>query len=340
MGEGTKSRMAGAANEDCGVVTRIKKELRAAGNALLRVIQKRGARREVLGGDARECTKPSSKATLAEGMNGKGAKTNRIIAYSKCLFLGNEATKKPGSFFTKFRENVYLHTEDSQRIGAFVYKTRVVDDKTRFFVVCHGKGCDRYQAGYFGDFAALAVRCNVCIIMVDYRGFADSTGEYTIEGVNYDILAAFRHLSDVYGAREISLVGHSLGTAVALEYCRFARGRREDVLPRKVYLIAPFTSTVEVCRDFKVFFIFSYLVPTLASTLENGFNYDSISNARHVCDRLFIFHGSNDGIISVEHSRRIAQAAKCPLTVTDHDHLNIFSDQCTWKSIFKIDTGQ
>lgn len=267
-----------------------------------------------------------------------GKKPNsKVIRYSKRLFLGNEITKKISSYYNKYSENMYLQTEDAETIGAFFYKPRTITTDTQYYIVCHGKGCDRYQAGLFGNLAKVVDLHNVCLIMPDYRGFGDSTGEYTIEGVNYDILAAYRYLVDAYGAKSIGIVGHSLGTAVALEYGKFAKLHRPECLPSRIVCMAPFTSTVDICKDFKVYLLLSFLIPNLEAKIRKEFNYDSISNSSHVKDRLHIIHGAGDDIISHEHGRRIASAAGCPITVTDHTHLTIFNDIGVWNIVFALE---
>jgi abhydrolase domain-containing protein 12 len=62
------------------------------------------------------------------------------------------------------------------------------------------------------------LRANV--LMIDYRGFADSTGSPSQEGLIEDALAAWDWLL-ASGARQedISIVGWSLGTAVGAHLC-------------------------------------------------------------------------------------------------------------------------
>jgi len=65
-------------------------------------------------------------------------------------------------------------------------------------------------------YAAFSSRLNSNVLAIDYRGFGDSEGHPTLEGVSRDARAGWDYLIKA-GARpqDIVIVGHSLGTAVA-----------------------------------------------------------------------------------------------------------------------------
>ena len=54
------------------------------------------------------------------------------------------------------------------------------------------------------------------IIALDYRGYGDSTGIPTIDGVVHDVLHVFKVVRQVCPENPITLWGHSMGTGVAL----------------------------------------------------------------------------------------------------------------------------
>lgn len=263
-------------------------------------------------------------------------KEGRILRHAKKLFLGYEVTVNTQEFYKKFPQNIYLTTEDEQRIGAFFYKPNSFDNDTQYIIFCHGKGCDRSMVSRTGDFERMAIIYNACFLIVDYRGFGDSTGDYTIEGVNYDIMAAYKFLMDSFGPVPISLVGHSLGTAVVFEYGRFAKEKGE-CQPFRIFCLAPFTSTIEICKDFRlVFSLFSFFIRDFERTIRNGFNYDSIKNAKAIGENIYIFHGRNDKIINIKHGKSLADVSNAYFHESDHNHITIFTDESTWKHIFKM----
>lgn len=77
--------------------------------------------------------------------------------------------------------------------------------------------------------------------MVDYRGFAESTGTPSEAGLAIDAYTAWTWLVE-QGAKpeEILIVGHSLGTGVSGMLA--TQLAKEGVKPRGVALLAPFSS--------------------------------------------------------------------------------------------------
>lgn len=267
-------------------------------------------------------------------------KENRVLKYFKKLFLGYETTVKPHKIYNEFKENIYIETEDKETVGAFLLKPKTIDENTDFFIFCHGKGCDRSDVYKVGAFARLVSSYNVCFLLIDYRGFGDSTGKYTISGVNYDLLAGFDYIMKEYNAKSVNLVGHSLGCAIALEYGKFAV-QNNKWIPKNIFCMAPFISTLEICKDFKYFYrIFTFLIPHLSRTIEKYFNYDNLNNARYVKDILYIFHGNQDSLINIKHGKKIAEEVSCKFYELRKNHLNIFIDEQLWDFIIKTANSQ
>ncbi len=269
-------------------------------------------------------------------MNDKCAKESRVVSHIKKLFLGYEITVKPKGLYKEFSENIYIKTDDNENIGAFLIKPKIINQETEFFIFCHGKGCDRIVLYKSGIFTRLINLYNVCFLIIDYRGFGDSTGEYTIQGVNLDVLAAYKFLKKTYNCKSISLVGHSLGCGVALEYGKFAMISKKFI-PKKIFCLAPFISSIEICKDFKtIFSVFSFFIQNLSSIIENNINYDNVENAKFTKDILYIFHGNEDKLINIRHGRRIADEVGCKFIETSNNHINIFVDERVWEVIIEI----
>lgn len=74
-------------------------------------------------------------------------------------------------------------------------------------------------------------------MVVDYRGFGDSEGHPTVQGVSKDARAAWDYLID-QGAKpeNVLIVGHSLGTAIGGMLS--AELSREGVNPRGTVLMS------------------------------------------------------------------------------------------------------
>ena len=90
--------------------------------------------------------------------------------------------------------------------------------------------------------------------MIDYRGFADSTGSPSQEGTVQDAFAAWNWLLD-YGAKpeDILVVGHSLGTGVATQFVSRLSQDPSAGKPRGVVLLAPFSSFATLVETYSLF---------------------------------------------------------------------------------------
>jgi len=54
------------------------------------------------------------------------------------------------------------------------------------------------------------------IITLDYRGYGDSTGTASVQGVVHDVVYVFNVIRQVCSENPITIWGHSMGTGVAL----------------------------------------------------------------------------------------------------------------------------
>ncbi|GJE88551.1 alpha/beta hydrolase [Phanerochaete sordida] len=104
----------------------------------------------------------------------------------------------------------------------------------------HGSGGSRAISWDIAAYASFTSRLHANVFAFDYRGFADSTGVPSSDGLTLDAYEAWKWLVE-RGAKpgDIVLVGHSLGTGVAAQLVR--RLAAEGVAPRGVALLAPFS---------------------------------------------------------------------------------------------------
>jgi len=261
-----------------------------------------------------------------------------IIHYCYKLILGNSYTKKPKEFYMKYKQNIYIETEDGETLGAFLYEPSQITPETQFILFCHGKSTDRFHTSeFFPDFGGFSESRNCVILLMDYRDFADSTGSFHINTVNHDILAFMKFMKARYRTENISIVAHSFGTAITLEYCKYiSQTQNSQHLPKCVFLLAPFSSTLNICREFKLYSLLSFIFPDLDKIIIEECNYDNVANSDVVSDRLFLFHGKTDNIIPTAHSVKIQERSNCPLFISEHSHLTIFTDWPVWDQILGL----
>lgn len=137
-------------------------------------------------------------------------------------------------------------------------------------------------------------------LLIEYPGYGKNEGRAS-PGKNYEssesaLEALASHLGVKVSAFEgrLSVVGHSLGAAEALEFASHHAARR-------ILLIAPFTSMHDMAVR-AVGYPFCYLLL---------YRYDNIMTLRKLSrtnpkPRVVIFHGSDDGVVPVGMGRELA----------------------------------
>ncbi|KAF8655007.1 hypothetical protein AX16_003311 [Volvariella volvacea WC 439] len=115
-------------------------------------------------------------------------------------------------------------------------------------------------------YTAYTSKFDANVFVIDYRGFGDSQGHPTVQGVSMDAKAAWDFLI-ARGARaqDILIVGHSLGTAISGILA--AQLGREGVQPKGVVLMSPFSSVRAVIDTYALFGILPLLKPLAAVPL-------------------------------------------------------------------------
>lgn len=205
--------------------------------------------------------------------------------------VGRAVTATPQAYGLSF-EPVTITTEDNERLAAWWVPTENAQGAVLFF---HG------NAGNIShrlDYLAMFNRLRYSTLIVDYRGYGQSTGSPSEEGTYRDARASWDYLRHARAAREqdIVIVGESLGGAVAAWLA--ARER-----PRAVVLASTLTSVPDLGAQ---------VYPFLPVRLLSRFSYDSLAAVRTIKAPLLVAHSREDDIIPYAHGRALYEAASEP----------------------------
>lgn len=140
------------------------------------------------------------------------------------------------------------------------------------------------------------------IFIFDYRGYGNSGGRPSEQGIYQDARAAWRYLltrPDVDPQR-IILYGRSLGTAVAVE---LAAAPTDGPPPYAVILYSPLTSLRAMAQA---------VHPRLPIHWLAGGQFNSLSRIGRISSPILIIHSAADEIIPVEQGRQLFAAAPEP----------------------------
>jgi pimeloyl-ACP methyl ester carboxylesterase len=157
-------------------------------------------------------------------------------------------------------------------------------------------------------------------LLIDYPGYGKSEGYATIESTRAVADKALDALAQRLGVREgdiesrLNVVGHSWGTAVALDFAT-----RHPV--QRIVLISVFTTL----REEAAMVVGGFLSHLLVENYDNRVCLRDLSR-RQSAPRVIIFHGTNDEVIPVRMGRELAD--RFPGMITFHpiagaDHISV-----------------
>jgi hypothetical protein len=193
-------------------------------------------------------------------------------------------------------EAVTFATADGLRLGAW-FVTGSGPSPRPTVVVFNGNAGHR---GYRAPLAAALRGHGLNVLLTDYRGYGSNPGTPTEEGLAEDARAARAYVlgrPDVDGTR-VAYFGESLGAAVA------ARLAVEHP-PAALILRSPFASMALVGQ---------HHYPVLPVRLLLRDRFASIDRADRIRCPVLVIAGTVDGIIPIDHSRRLYEAIVAPKT--------------------------
>jgi uncharacterized protein len=185
-----------------------------------------------------------------------------------------------------------IETDDGERLGAWWIDART--QPLGHVLLCHGNG------GNIGDrvlHAELLSAAGFDVLLFDYRGYGQSTGNPTEEGTYRDARAALASMLRQPGVdpAHVLYLGESLGGAVALELAL-------EHPPAGLVLLSSFTGVRELSRVHYPF-IPAALVPDA---------YPSLSRIARLRAPLLVLHGERDEIVPLPHAGALLAAAPEP----------------------------
>ncbi|CAF3452756.1 unnamed protein product [Rotaria sp. Silwood1] len=266
---------------------------------------------------------------------------------------------KSGTNFTQTEKfgldrvfNFYLDVEPTVRIGVWHYRSPLVQDQSyttdeEYFqkhfvsqpstipilIYFHGNAFDRSMFNRRGMCEKLRTELKYDVFTFDYRGYGDSTGEPTEEGLIRDARYVYDWLHDMSnGQRKIYIWGQSLGSAVA---CQLAARLSDDESMNMIffnffYLVilgkslagivmeAPFINIHQALQTHYLALLFRwqpwFYGLTEKALLISKLAFQTRSHLSSLNCPCVLLHADDDYTIPYEHSKQLLQAG---LTIRD-----------------------
>ncbi len=203
-------------------------------------------------------------------------------------------------------KNLFLPTSSGQIINAWFLRNKT---SPKVVLLSHGNGGN---ITYNIHTVKALLGLGVSVLIYDYEGFGQSSGNVSLKGLVDDGVAAYDWLSkyEGYKARDIILVGESLGSAVS---CQIAKQRAVSGL----IIQAAFASLPEIARE---------RLPWLQYYPVWMFPPERLDNVAAMAGKhapLLVIHGSKDAYIPIHHSQEIfaqAQEPKAMVSLPNSGH--------------------
>jgi len=209
-----------------------------------------------------------------------------------------EGYRSPAEHSMPF-ENVYINTSDGNRLHCWFIKGKDPEStKSRpTLLFFHA------NAGNMGfrlpNLKQLHDRVNVNIFILSYRGYGESTGSPTEEGLGIDCEAAFQYLrsrTDIDQGR-IVIFGRSLGGACAIKVCSMHQGE-----VRGLILENTFTSISDMVD--MLFPILKYMKRWILRM-----KWPSIDRIVSIANPILFISGRKDEVVPAHQMDRLYEAA-------------------------------
>ena len=225
-----------------------------------------------------------------------GARQTKLLDKQLVFFPDREVRSTPGDAGLVY-EDVTITTSDGVKLHGWF----VPGDGKRVIIWFHG------NAGNIGhrveNLVLMREQLRVSVFLFDYRGYGNSEGTPSEQGLYLDAEAALDYTKARTGLEAdegIVYFGRSLGAAVAVELAtRYP--------PRALVLESPFTSIQEMAH--KLHPVVSKVVP-LGLIVQRRF--DALAKIRQVHTPVMVLHGDQDYMIPIEMARELFEAANDP----------------------------
>lgn len=189
-------------------------------------------------------------------------------------------------------QEVHLRTGDGERLHGWWVPLETARGTALFFHGNAGNVSGRLET------IRILHGLDMNVLIIDYRGYGESTGEPSEEGLYLDAEAAWRHLVDERGVdgRTIVIHGRSLGGGPSVWLA-------ERVEAAALVLEAAFTSLPDAG---------AHHYPYLPVRLLSRVKFENVERLNRCHLPLLIVHSEEDEVVPYSHGRRLFDAAGEP----------------------------
>uniref|UniRef100_A0A8C1SYF7 AB hydrolase-1 domain-containing protein n=1 Tax=Cyprinus carpio TaxID=7962 RepID=A0A8C1SYF7_CYPCA len=246
------------------------------------------------------------------------------------LFSDSIDLSRPSDIGLNHTINMYLTPEQGVRVGVWHtvperrwkeaqgkdldWYEKALGDGSPIFIYLHGNGGNRSAPHRIGIANVLSAVGYHALVM-DYRGFGDSTGEPTEAGLCTDVLYLYHWVKARSGNSPVCVWGHSLGSGVASTTAvkLLEQGKQfNGIILEGAFLNARMETNKLTEHPFTWFYWkFPYIQYFLFNPLKNkDLNLPTDENLQKLRTPLMILHAEDDHLVPFASAQEIYRIAK------------------------------
>lgn len=175
-------------------------------------------------------------------------------------------------------------------VPCFIFHPIQNMDKTKCIVFAHGNGCDIYTMYDF--IRRLSRELDIDVLIFDYPGYGLARGQAPTEQGCYDSIKQVVDYAKTKYA-DITLIGHSLGTGVVMDYAAKFDWKSPLIL------ISPYKSMSRVLSD-----------NSSCSVVKSIDKFGTWYKLEKIVGPIKIFHGDADTLINISHAKDLFESLR------------------------------
>ncbi|XP_051507966.1 lysophosphatidylserine lipase ABHD12-like isoform X4 [Myxocyprinus asiaticus] len=249
------------------------------------------------------------------------------ILFLQQLFTVSDDLSRPSDFGLNHTINIYLNSEEGVRVGVWYtvpehrwkeaqgkdleWYEKALGDGSPIFIYLHGNTGNRSSPPHRIGVANVLSAVGYHVLVLDYRGFGDSTSEPTELGLTTDTIYLYNWVKARSGNSLVCVWGHSLGSGVATNTAvkLQEKGKHFD----GIILEGAFRNgQVAIEHPFTWFYWkFPYIQYYLFNPLkDNILNLPNDDNLKKIRTPLMLLHAEDDHIVPFYMAQELYNIAK------------------------------
>lgn len=189
--------------------------------------------------------------------------------------------------FSSPHKEIWLLSESKQQIDALYFYADSIKKKG---IVCyfHGNSDNLVR---WGKFANDFTKNGYDVLMIDYRGFGKSKGNFSEKGLLIDAETAYNYCKNLFPENKIIIYGRSLGSGIATQIA-------VKNSPKLLLLETPYFNFPDVAHHFLPIFPYSKM---------SRYQFSTDQYIAKVKCPIHLFHGTDDELVYYESSLKLCK---------------------------------